>query len=247
MSECITTLAVVPARSGSKGVANKNIKKLGGRPLICWSAEALEEIQHKKDVLAILSTDSQEYAEIGQTCGLNAPFLRPPELANDTATAVDVALHAVDWFKHEYGYQPQQLMWLQPTSPFRSPEIIDQALDLIAENQAEAVVGCKTIYRDLSTLFTQNNGFIQALDAEQPHQNRRQEVNALLTPNGAMYLIKTDVLIQQRKFYPSGTLPLVMDAVSSHDIDEPQDWQIADAYVNAGLSWLSSENISGRL
>jgi CMP-N,N'-diacetyllegionaminic acid synthase len=229
----IQTLIIVPARSGSKGLPDKNIKLLGDKPLLTWTAKAIEKA-NTGNCLAILSTDSKRYADVGLEAGLHVPFIRPPDCANDTASALVVIDHAVQWFKDEHGYLPEQLMWLQPTSPFRSSAIIEQALAMMVQRQADGVIGCKEIHRDLTTLFQKREGFLSAL-SEQQTQTRRQDVEPLLTPNGAMYLCKTSILQQKRSFYSERTLPLVMDAIMSLDIDTPTDWTIAEALVKAGL------------
>ncbi|MBD9355066.1 acylneuraminate cytidylyltransferase family protein [Methylomonas albis] len=230
----INTLIVIPARSGSKGVADKNIKLLGDKPLLSWTATAVSEA-NLSDCLAILSTDSANYADVAERIGLSAPFLRPADFSTDTASAIQVAEHALDWFLHTYGYLPDWLMWLQPTSPFRSPTIIRQAWSILKSGQAEAVVGCKEIHRDLTTLFRVESGFMQPLDSDKPTQTSRQQSQPLLTPNGAMYLCKTDYLLEHKSFYPPKTVPLVTNAIQSLDIDTEEDWAIAEAYIKQGL------------
>ena len=229
----IQTLIIVPARSGSKGIPDKNIKLLDGKPLIVWTAQAIQNA-NLSNYIAILSTDSDRYAKVGRDAGLHVPFIRPVECSNDTASALAVVEHALHWFKGEYYYLPEQVMWLQPTSPFRSSAIIEQALAMMAERQADGVIGCKEIHRDLTTLFRTRDGFLTAL-GEDRVQTRRQDVEPLLTPNGAMYLCKTSVLQEKQSFYSERTLPLVMDAIMSLDIDTPTDWAMAEALVTAGL------------
>jgi len=229
----IKTLIIVPARSGSKGIPDKNIRLLGDKPLLAWTARAIEKAD-PGNCVAVLSTDSERYADVGREAGLRVPFIRPADCANDTASALAVIDHALQWFEAEYNYVPEQVMWLQPTSPFRSPAIIEQALATMAQRQADGVVGCKEIHRDLTTLFRTREGFLIALSEERV-QTRRQDVEPLLTPNGAMYLCKTSVLLEKQSFYSERTLPLVMDAIMSLDIDTPIDWAMAEALVNAGL------------
>ncbi|MGZ5049776.1 MAG: acylneuraminate cytidylyltransferase family protein [Methylobacter sp.] len=229
----IQTLIIVPARSGSKGLPDKNIKLLGDKPLLAWTARAIQKAA-TGNCLAVLSTDSKRYADVGRKAGLLVPFIRPADRSGDTASALDVVDHALQWFEHEYSYLPEQVMWLQPTSPFRSSAIIEQSLATMAQRQADGVIGCKEIHRDLTTLFNTRDGFLTPL-SERQVQTRRQDVEPLLTPNGAMYLCKTWVLRQKRSFYSERTLPLVMDAIMSLDIDTSTDWAVAEALVNAGL------------
>jgi len=229
----IQTLIIVPARSGSKGLPDKNIKVLGDKPLLVWTARAIQKA-NPGNCVAVLSTDSERYADVSREAGLSVPFIRPVDCSDDTASALAVIDHALQWFLSEYNYLPEQVMWLQPTSPFRSSAIIEQALATMAQRQADGVIGCKEIHRDLTTLFRTRDGFLTAL-SEQRVQTRRQDVEPLLTPNGAMYLCKTSVLREKRSFYSERTLPLVMDAIMSLDIDTPTDWAMAEALVAAGL------------
>lgn len=231
----IQTLIIVPARSGSKGIPDKNIKLLGDKPLIAWTARAIQQA-NLSNCIAVLSTDSDHYANVGRDAGLHVPFIRPAECSNDKATALAVVEHALHWFEDEYHYLPEQVMWLQPTSPFRSSAIIEQALELMERRQADGVIGCKEIHRDLTTLFKSNDGFLTALSHDQAIQSRRQEVEPLLTPNGAMYLCNTAVLQEKKSFYAERTVPLVMDAVMSLDLDTLTDWAMAEAFVQANTS-----------
>ncbi len=227
---------VIPARSGSRGITDKNIKKLGELPLLCWSARAAE-LAAVSDSMLILSTDSEKYAAIGKQYGLTVPFIRPAEHAKDMSSAFAAASHALSWFKTEYGYYPERLMWLQPTSPFRSPEVINEAVEIMDNSNVEAVIGCQTLDRDLTTLFTQQHNTIKPL-SDAPTQTCRQNNTALVTPNGALYLIKTQSLLKTGSFYPENKSALLMDKIMSHDIDEPVDWQIALAYYTAKLGWM---------
>ncbi len=230
----INTLIVVPARSGSKGLPDKNIKLLGGKPLLVWTSQAITQAG-LRGCLSILSTDSANYVEIGRQAGMEVPFIRPADCATDSASAMQVVEHALDWFWQQYACLPEKLMWLQPTSPFRSPAIIQQALAMMTEQRVDAVIGCKEIHRDLSALFRCDGGFLAPLNRDKPTQTSRQQIKPLLTPNGAMYLCKTAYLLEQKSFYPPKTVPLVMNAVQSLDIDTEEDWAIAEAFIKQGL------------
>lgn len=230
----IKNLVIVPARSGSKGIADKNIKNLCGQPLLSWTVRAIQQANLEQS-FAMLSTDSEVYAQIGRDLGLVAPFIRPLEYATDTSSAFDVIEHALRWFEAKYVCQPECIMWLQPTSPFRSSAIIRQALDIMTSQQADAVIGCKEIHRDLTTLFRYDDCFLSPLNSEKPTLTARQLIKPLLTPNGAMYLCKTTHFLENKSFYPERTVPLIMNAIQSLDIDTDEDWAIAEAFVKQGL------------
>ncbi len=228
------TLVIIPARSGSKGIIDKNIKHLGHKPLLQWTVDAISD-STAEDLLTILSTDSLKYGELGRKLGVDVPFLRPDSCAGDTASALAVIEHALVWFQQSYGYLPEWTMWLQPTSPFRTPAIIYQAWTMLASGKADAVVGCKEIHRDLSTLFRCDDGFLSPLNKTKPTQTARQQIQPLLTPNGAMYCCKTAYLLEHKSFYPERTMPLIMNAIQSLDIDTEEDWAIAEAFIKQGL------------
>ncbi|NOT84751.1 MAG: acylneuraminate cytidylyltransferase family protein [Methylococcaceae bacterium] len=229
----IKTFIIIPARSGSKGIPDKNIKLLGGKPLIAWTAEAIKTAK-LDNCLAILSTDSNRYAEVGLATGLAVPFIRPPIYAEDSTSTLAVAEHALQWFEQKYHYLPEQVMLLQPTSPFRAPGMLNQALEMMQTSQADGVIGCKEIHRDLTTLFNLEAGFLRPL-SDKVTQTRRQDIAPLLTPNGALYLCKTAVILEKKSVYAEKTLPLVMDAMMSLDIDTLTDWAMAEAFVQAYL------------
>ncbi|MGZ0076709.1 acylneuraminate cytidylyltransferase family protein [Methylomonas sp. YC3] len=229
----VKILVIIPARSGSKGVVDKNIRSLLGKPLIQWTVDAVNDAKLVDSVI-LLSTDSSVYAELGRDMGLVVPFLRPADCASDNASALQVIEHALGWFKQQYRYLPAFVMWLQPTSPFRPASTIQKAVSLVNDQRADAVIGCKEIYRDLTTLFRCEDGLLRALDSERVTQTSRQQ-QPLLTPNGAMYLCKADYLLEHKSFYPPKTVPLVMNAIQSLDIDSEEDWAMAEAFILHGL------------
>jgi len=118
-------IALIPARSGSKGVPNKNTRLLGGHPLIEWSIIAARKAKQIDRV--IVSTDSREYAELSIRLGAEAPFLRPTEISGDRATDYDFVAHALNWLEVNGG-EPAHIVHLRPTTPFRNPDVIDDAI-----------------------------------------------------------------------------------------------------------------------
>jgi CMP-N-acetylneuraminic acid synthetase len=230
-------LIVVPARGGSKGLPRKNARVLGDLPLLGWTAQAIAQsgLQH---ATCILSTDDEEIAAIGRDVGLEAPFLRPADIAGDTASAQSVALHALDWLQRTRNITPDYVMWLQPTSPFRPPQSITRAYEMIRAGSRDAVVGVKAIHRSPDTLFHLGaDDVLTSLGDGTRAATRRQDVTTLYTPNGAMYVVHTRVLREQTTFFPKHGAGLVMDQIESLDIDDATDWAIADAVARAGSSW----------
>jgi len=227
-------LVVIPARGGSKGLPGKNIKPLGGLPLLGWTAEALRQ-SGLHEARCLLSTDDTAIAKAGHACGLEAPFLRPAALAGDTASSVDVVLHALDWLAEAHGEHPPWVLLLQPTSPFRPPAAIDRALEMLHDDPTlDAVIGVKALQRSPGSLFLPDaRGHLCPLGDD--GITRRQDSPGLLTPNGALYLVRSAVLRTGGNFFPPATAPLPMDAIASLDIDDATDWAMAEALQ--GLSW----------
>jgi CMP-N,N'-diacetyllegionaminic acid synthase len=235
-------LIVIPARGGSKGLPRKNARMLGDIPLLGWTAEAIKQ-SGLSEATCILSTDDEAIANIGRTVGLEVPFTRPSELAQDEATADGVALHALNWMVEATGVKPKLVMLLQPTSPFRPPEAILKAVKMLEDPSIDGVIGVKPIYRSLSTLyFSDENMNMLPLDKDEKLQSRRQDVNPIYTPNGTLYLIRAEKLREPKSFFPEKMKGIIMDQISSIDIDDPIDWKLAEAVVNGKLSWRDNSN-----
>ncbi|MDZ7576944.1 MAG: acylneuraminate cytidylyltransferase family protein [Candidatus Nanopelagicales bacterium] len=128
-------VALIPARSGSKGVPGKNIRMLGGRPLLAWTIEVCRKAAMIDRV--IVSTDSQEYAAVAERFGAEVPFLRPPELARDDSGDLEFVAHCLDWLA-ERGQEPRLLAHMRPTTPLRDPEVVDRAIRTFASLEGEA-------------------------------------------------------------------------------------------------------------
>ncbi len=227
----IETLIIVPARQGSEGLKDKNIRLLGNKPLLVWTAEAVKRAD-LNNCLSILSTDSEKYAAIGKKAELTVPFIRPPEISTGSSSSLQVVQHSLHWFEESYEYLPENIMLLQPTSPFRTSRTILDSIQLLKTHvAANAVIGCKVLYRDLTTLFKVRNQFLLPLSKEKNISANRQDTEALLTPNGAIYLIRTSALLKQATLLPERSIPLIMDDLASIDIDNEYDWSIAEALV----------------
>jgi N-acylneuraminate cytidylyltransferase/CMP-N,N'-diacetyllegionaminic acid synthase len=230
-------LIIVAARGGSKGLPRKNTRRLRDLPLLGWTAEAVRRAE-LNGAVCLLSTDDSEIAEIGREVGLEAPFRRPAELATDTATAQAVALHALDWLAQERGVRATAVMWLQPTSPFRGPACLREAVSLMERERCAGVLGVKAVHRTLATLFHAGPDMsLTPVDPAAEAVSRRQDARTLYTPNGALYLVSAATLRKDVTFFPPSCRGIEMDAVASLDIDSAEDWEIAQAISAAGLTW----------
>lgn len=230
-------LIVIPARGGSKRLQGKNLRILGDIPLLGWTAQAIR-CSSVSEATCVLSTDDEQIAKIGRSVGLEVPFLRPAELAKDDTPSDAVVIHALDWIESNYGSRAKYVMLLQPTSPFRPPEILSQAVKMLENSSVDGVIGVKPIYRSLATLFyADKNMDLSAIYKDEKIETRRQNINTIFIPNGAMYLIRTEKLEQTGQFFPNKLKGITMDQISSIDIDDPIDWEIAEAMANNKHTW----------
>ncbi|WKK83342.2 acylneuraminate cytidylyltransferase family protein [Marivirga arenosa] len=216
-------LVVIPARGGSKGVPRKNIKELGGKSLIYYTIEAAREVFEDKYIM--VSTDDEEIKEVVERTGLKVPFLRPQELATDEAGTHEVLLHAIK-FSEGNGYFPDTLILLQPTSPFRTGEHIKEALNLY-HNELDMVVSVKeTKSNPYYVLFEENEeGYLRK--SKEGDFTRRQDVPKVWEINGAIYIINIESIKNKEVNRFECIKKYVMDYISSIDIDDKLDFQIA--------------------
>lgn len=224
------TLVVVPARGGSKRLPGKNLRTLGGRSLLARTADAI----HAAGISApcYLSTDDERIAETGRALGWLVPSLRPAALARDDTPTVPVIRHAVDWYRGARGGDPDNIMVLQVTSPFRSGETIRRGLALLTERKdTQAVVAMSRIDRAPCHLF--------ALDSDH-HAVSWTEGDSpkpLYTPNGALYLVRTAAFRATDSLFPPRTAVLITDPIEAIDVDDEADWRLAEAvaaWTNTG-------------
>ena len=219
-------LIIVPARGGSKRLPGKNLKFLGGRPLLDHTADAIVGAGLAENRV-LLTTDSPEIAEHGRAHDWLVPWLRPAHLAQDDSPTCDVVMHALEWFAGSGGGDPAHIMVLQPTSPLRGSGCLADAVAMLeASPRAHAVVGMRRVRPPGGVLFSADaDGFAQPV-----------AIPGDLTPNGAVYVIRSSALRTHRTLFPPRTKPLVMSARTSVDIDTEVDWLVTEALLAADLT-----------
>lgn len=220
-----STLVIIPARGGSKGIPGKNIKPLAGKPLICYAIENARAVAEDCDIC--VSTDSQEIREVAESTGLKVPFLRPAELAADTSGSREVMLHALDFYK-ALGREYKRILLLQPTSPFTEPEDIRKALSLWRED-LDMVVSVKEADTNpyYNAFETDAEGFLNISKGDGLY-TRRQDAPKVWEYNGAVYLINAESLRKMPMGKFSRRVPLPMPRERSIDLDTPLDWAVAE-------------------
>ena len=218
-------LALIPARGGSKRLPGKNIRILGDKPLIVWSIDAAKGIPEICDIL--VSTDSSEIAEISKESGVLVPWLRPANLATDTASSVDVALHALDWYEAEKG-AVDGLLLLQPTSPFRTKETICTGIALFAKHGHSSVVGVSPTHAHPMWTLKMEGNYLVPYMKEHALKTRSQDLPPAYVVNGSFYLISPTELKTFKSFFGSKTVPLLIESPQKEiDIDTERDLKIA--------------------
>jgi len=222
-------LGVIPARGGSKGIPRKNIKLLAGKPLLQYTAEAA--LAAKRLSKVILSTEDQEIAEVGRQCGLEVPFLRPPDLARDDTPTLPVLQHAVRALEDQ-GERYDAICLLQPTNPFRRAEEIDACIQLLEESKADSVITVLPVphvYNPHWVYFQQDEGFLRLSTGEASPIPRRQSLPRAFHREGSVYVTKRGVLLDGNSLYGEKVAGHVMDASRSVNLDTLADWAEAEA------------------
>ncbi|HEY1303452.1 MAG TPA: acylneuraminate cytidylyltransferase family protein [Vicinamibacterales bacterium] len=221
------TLGIVPARSGSKGVPGKNVRVLSGRPLIDYTACAARESGVLDRV--ILSTDSEEIADVGRRCGLEVPFIRPVHLAADQTPMLPVVRHAVDALAAS-GWLADLIVLLQPTSPLRRAAHIRDAVDRLRSSQADSVVTVVELPRHFSPDYVMRieNGMLKPFLPEGDRVARRQDARPAYSRDGTAYAFWRVTLERFGNIYGERCEPLVIDAADSLSIDSQDDWAAAE-------------------
>ena len=228
-------LAVIPARGGSKTILRKNVKPLAGKPLIEYTFDAARASKLLSRI--VLSTDNEEIADIGRKKGVEVPFLRPEELAGDDCPTLPVIQHAVNFLEEKENYRPDFIVILQPTSPLRTAEHIDEALQILMETGADSVVSVREMphrYNPYSIMKIQKGKLVPFMKGSEKY-TQRQLKPAFYARNGAaIYAFKYETLMQKNSLYGDDCRPYFMSKADSVDIDDMIDFEFAEFVLSKG-------------
>jgi CMP-N-acetylneuraminic acid synthetase len=226
-------LAIVPARGGSKGVPRKNVRPLAGHSLLEYVRDAAAAAVRVDRT--ILSTDDDEIAAEGRRVGLEVPFTRPAVLASDDTPMIEVIRHALAWADAQ-AVPPQFVVLLQPTSPLRRGQHIDDALSLLVSSGADSVVTVVEVPKHLSPDYVMRveDGVLRPFLPEGARITRRQDVRPAYYRDGTVYAFRRDTVERFGSIYGDRCLPLVIEARESLSIDSPEDWAEAERVLTAG-------------
>lgn len=214
-------IAIVPARGGSKGLPGKNIKDLLGKPMIAYTIE--EALKSKYITEVIISTDCTEIEKVALEYGAKSYFLRPEELASDTAKAIDNYIFTIDRLNNEFGYEIENFVVLQPTSPLRTVEDIDGAIELFNNKNADSVVSYTEEHHPIEwhKYITEDGKFENIFEEKLLN---RQEIKKSYFPNGAVFVFDYE-LIKQGKYYSDNSYAYIMSRFRSVDVDTIEDFK----------------------
>lgn len=227
----LRTLGIIPARGGSKGVPRKNIRELVGKPLIAWTIDAAKSSCLDR---VIVSTDDHEIASVSTKFGADVPFMRPAELATDSAQIIPVLQHAVH-FCEKSGERFDAVMMLQPTSPMRLSSDIDQAIaKMEVDPKSTAVISVVPMeeYHPARMKYLQNDLLIDPPFCEAYENQPRQELEPIYMRSGTIYLVRREILMEYNSLKGNRCLAKIMPRKRSINIDSPYDFELATWFMS---------------
>ncbi len=227
-------MAIIPARGGSKRIPRKNVARLRGKPLICYTIEAALEAGLVKNV--VVTTDDLEVAEVSKSCGAQVQYPRPKELSGDSSQAVDVLKYSVTLFETD-GSRPDIIVLLQPTSPFRNARHIDEAVTLLLETNADTVTAVRKAVEHPYYLWKVESEKIVPLYTYDHQMTERNKLPPFYIENGSIYAIQRDSLFRFG-LYGKKVMPYEMTFLKSVDIDEPVDLAWAEFLISNRLVYV---------
>jgi CMP-N,N'-diacetyllegionaminic acid synthase len=223
-------LAIIPARGGSKTIPRKNLRLLHGKPLIAHSIGTA--LKSRSIDRVTVSTEDHEIAEISKKYGAEV-IERPEELARDDSPTIGAVLHALD-FLEKQGYMPDVVVLLEPTSPLRNVEDIDNAIQLLLNSDCESIVSVCEVGHSPYWMHEIKDGYLKPLFDKKYVEMMRQDLPKIYMPNGAVCVSTPGNLRRFRSFYTNKILPCVMPIERSVDIDTEMDLELAEAILNGG-------------
>lgn len=228
-------LCIIPARGGSKAVPKKNIRLLAGKPLIAHTIDAALAVRSNLYRI-IVSTDDNETAEIARSYGAEVPFIRPAELAEDTSPTLPVVQHAIAFIEQVDQVRFDWILLLQPTTPFRSSGDIKQALRLAQQESCDSIISVRQVLAEHPILMKriENNRLLPFFMEEKEGTRRQDYLPEAYMRNGAIYLVRRDVVLQNDSLWGESICPLIMPDVRSINIDSLLDFRFAELLVQEG-------------
>ena len=218
-------VAIIPARGGSKRIPNKNIKIFAGEPIISYSIKAAQETELFDRI--IVSTDSEEIAEVAKSYGAQVPFIRPADLADDFTGTTPVVLHALNWL-NKHGFSPEYLCCIYATAPFISARYLKKGLRLLMENNAASAFTVTTFpYPIFRALKIDNDNRLEMFWPEHKY-SRSNDLPVAYHDAGQFYWADTGKFLKEKAFFSPDAIPIILPRFLVQDIDTPEDWSVAE-------------------
>lgn len=225
-------IAIIPARGGSKGLPGKNVKPLLGKPLVAWSIK--QALKSKYIDYILLSTDGEEIAKIGKQYGAEVPFLRPSEYATDDSPSSDLVIDALGKLE-SMGQRYDYIVLLEPTSPLRKKDDIDEAIKLLVENEkADSLISIGKIHLEHPYLIKKinNDGYVMPYIKSSKSIYQRQQADEALFPYGVIYMSKVSSFKEKLTFYTDKTIPYLIERWQNYEIDDEIDFVLIETIMN---------------
>ena len=226
-----TAIAIIPARGGARGLPGKNVRDLCGKPLIAWTIDTARKSGAVDEI--VVTTDSSEIADIARDCGASVPFLRPEELASDASPTIAAVDHALTFYLRERQRRFDYTVLLEPTSPLREDDDIDRMLRLLDERREafDAIVSLGEVSEHPSIVKRLRDHVVEPFCPELAQHTRRQDNESAWFPYGVAYVVKTDVLLAERSFYPPRCLGFPIQRYQNYEIDSIYDFICVEAIM----------------
>ena len=232
------TVAIIPARGGSKGIPGKNILELAGLPLIAYSIIAAKHSKYIERV--IVTTDDQEISQISKEYGAEV-IQRPTKLADDIIMPDASVVHAIEYLIKQDNYRPDCIVFLQPTSPIRLYNDIDNAIDIFLEDQADTVFSAVNIH---PLFWKKRQSSFVPVNYDPQKRERRQDYDSLLVENGSIYISNVSTYLEKKVRFGKKVKAYIMESYTLFEIDEPSDFKLLESIMHA-LNKLGTKIING--
>ncbi len=220
-------LTIIPARGGSKGIKNKNIKKMLNKPLIYWTIKQIKKINKKSTI--IVSTDSKKIRKISLEYNISVPFIRPKNISKDNSSDYELINHAINFFKKKNIYF-KYILLLQPTSPLRTYNDINRSIKYAIKNKIKTLVTFTKIKSEHPNyLFKINKkGLTRYLRKKKSIDTIRQKVDNLYYPDGSIFFSEIKTYLKYKSFYNKYTMPFFLEKWKSIEVDDIEDFKLTE-------------------
>ena len=226
---------IVPARAGSKGIPKKNLQLIGDKPMLQYTLEA--GVNAVELDFCILSSDDSEAINLATKMGVSAPFVRPPELAGDQSSTIDVIEHALNWYKEQYSSLPENIVVLQPTSPFRTSIDVDNAIKEYQNCNSQSLISvCDVSQHPSDCVIIKNDGSLERITLQRDDSKEgRQGYERVYFIDGGIYISTVDRFLEKRIMFDNQSAIYEIQKSHAIDIDTPFDLELARSLYKTGM------------